>query len=72
MDEEEMKFSVRSRHIEEGTNNPNGLTRGPLPTRKWNNSLRGSGDVHRAWLQINREALQVIEGYCIGMAIVGN
>ena len=48
--------------MEEGSNNANGVKRGPLPTRKWNNGLRGSNDIHAAWLRINKEALLMIEG----------
>jgi hypothetical protein len=59
----EMDFSVRCRrHMEEESNNANGVRRGPLPTHKWKNGLRGSSDVHRALLRINKEALLVIEG----------
>jgi hypothetical protein len=59
----ETEFSVRSsRHMEEESNNANGVRRGPLPTHKWKNSLRGSSDVHQASLRINKEALLVIEG----------
>jgi hypothetical protein len=59
----ETEFSVRSsRHMEEESNNANGIRRGPLPTHKWKNSLRGSSDVHQASLRINKEALLVIEG----------
>jgi hypothetical protein len=61
-EENEKEFSVRhSRHMEEKANNANGLRRGPLPTNKWNNSLRGQSDVHHAWLRINKEVLLVIE-----------
>jgi hypothetical protein len=48
--------------MEEKPNNADGLTREPLPTHKWQNSLRGSSDVHHASLRINKEALLVIEG----------
>ena len=48
--------------MEEVSNNADGLKRGPLPTHKWNNGLRGSSDVHHALLRINKEALLVIEG----------
>ena len=50
------------RHMEEEPNNSDGLRRGPLPTRKWQNSLRSSSDVHHVLLRINKEACLVIEG----------
>lgn len=59
---EEANFSLRRRrNMEEGSDNANGVKRGPLPTHKWHNGLRGSSDVHCAWLRINKEALLVIE-----------
>jgi hypothetical protein len=59
----EKEFSVRlKRHMEEESNNAGGLRRGPLPTNKWQNNLRGSSDVHQAMLRINKEARRVIEG----------
>jgi hypothetical protein len=59
----ETEFSVRhSRHAEGESINANGLRRGPLPTHKWQNGLRGASDVHHALLHINKEALFVIEG----------
>ena len=62
-EENEKDFSVRCRrHMEEEPNNSDVLRRGPLPTHKWQNSLRGSGDVHHAMLRINKEARLVIEG----------
>ena len=52
---------MRRSRLEEEPNNADGV-RLPLPTHKWNNSLRGSSDVHHALLRINKEAFLVIEG----------
>ena len=60
-EEIETDFSVRCRRHMEESNNAIGLRRGPLPTHKWKNGSRGSSDVHRAMLRINKEALLVIE-----------
>jgi hypothetical protein len=60
---EEAEFSLRhSLHMEEVSSNANGVRRGPLPTYKWKNGLRGSSDIHHAMLRIKMEALRVIEG----------
>lgn len=48
--------------MEEESNNTDGLKQGPLLTHKWQNSLRGSIEVHHALLHINKEAFLVIEG----------
>lgn len=62
-EDNDREFSVRlKRNMEVESNDANGLRRGPLPTNKWNNSLRGTSDVHHALLRINKEALLVIEG----------
>jgi hypothetical protein len=61
-EENEKDFSVRRGRLEEEPNNADGV-RMPLATHRWNNSLRGSSDVHHALLRINKEALLVIEGH---------
>lgn len=61
-EENEKEFSLRhSRNEGDESNNADGPSRGPLPTNKWQNSLRGSSDVHHAMLRIKMEALLVIE-----------
>jgi hypothetical protein len=61
---EDAEFCLKhSLHMEEeGSSNAKGVKRGPLPAHKWKNGLRGSSDIHRAMLRIQKEALQVIEG----------
>jgi hypothetical protein len=64
---EDTEFLLREHHNTHQLEGPENLDtakkikRGPLPVYKWNNSLRGSSDVHKALLRINKEARVVIE-----------
>jgi hypothetical protein len=45
---------------ESAMNSDRAIQRPPLPFHKWKNGLRGSGDIYRALIRLNKEALRVI------------